>query len=209
MSRAAGVYCVFVGPCFYVGSTKNLGPRISDHRTRLMKGIHPNTALQAAWKDHQNFTAVVVRECDPQELRPREDALIKDSFAIGGCCNVSENAYGNSRAGEITKANWQDPRYRAKIIAANTGRIPSAETRAKMAEAKKGARNSNARRCSLDLRGETMEFETATAAAKHYGTSQQTMDLWLRGVVPWPGKGPRKPKKTSAHLIGLSGRYLS
>jgi len=39
------------------------------------------------------------------------------------------------------KKRWQDPEYRAKIVATHTGKHPSAETRAKMSAALKRRHN--------------------------------------------------------------------
>lgn len=113
-------------------------------------------------------------------------------------------------AGDGLRRKWQGPEWRAAQVARKKerrGDLVSAETRAKMASAKRGDRNPNARGCRISFGGTVLDFTTATDAARHYGVSQQTMDLWLRKVVPWPGTGKRKPR-SGAHLIGMTGAYL-
>lgn len=84
---------------------------------------------------------------------------------------------------------------------------PSAETRAKMAAAKRGLAGQRSRPCVLVVlgRGE-LAFESATDAARFVGATQQAMHAWLTGTTPWPGTGPRPPRNPA--LAGLAGWFI-
>jgi hypothetical protein len=67
---------------------------------------------------------------------------------------------------------------------------PKPETRQKMAAAKTGARNPKSRPVIVTKPdGSTETFPSTTAAAKFFGTSQQMLEQWIKGLVPWPGTG--------------------
>lgn len=208
MFHIAAVYRVWVGPCFYIGSAKKIGSRISFHRVSLARGEHPNRKLQEAWGAHQSFIAEVIDECAPELLRDREDQAIKAAFNLDGCCNLSESSRFNSKIGEQIRERWARPEYRRQVSESLTGRHFSSATREKMAEAKRGNRNSKANACLIRFNGEEMRFQTESDAAAHYKVTQQAMSLWLGGKSPWPSSGGRT-KPHNRRLAGMTGEYVN
>jgi hypothetical protein len=71
----------------------------------------------------------------------------------------------------------------------------SEETRLKQSIAKTGARNSKSRPIVATGPEGTKSFESVSGAASFFGVSQQTMDMWVRGVVAWPGSSPKTRKR--------------
>jgi hypothetical protein len=217
MSKDAGVYRINVGAFFYIGSTTFLGSRVSDHRTRLEKGEHPVPALQQAWNEIRTFEAVLIKAVPRKahdtdkdhsdRLRFHEDALIRKLHGTEGCCNRSTTVYYNSDVGGNLGEKWKDPEYRARMITILKGREFSDETRAKMAEAKTGKNNPNARACIIHFGGESLKFDSATEAAAHYGVTQQAMDGWLGGKSGWP-TADGKTRQQNRRLAGMTGEYL-
>ena len=220
LSSVAAVYRLEVGATFYIGSTRALGPRFSDHAARLTKGIHSNPMLQKAHDDGGAVSLVVLetvaRKHDDSDkdhsrrLKFREQAHLTPLLKLDLCANRSESTTHNTGIGEWMKTKWQDPVFREKQITRmklRKGGAVSLESRSKMAEAKRGSRNPKARPCQVGFAGELRVFPCGASAAAHFKVSQQVMDLWLRGEVPWPGTGKRAPRQK--HLVGLTGRYLT
>lgn len=211
-----GTYRINVGPFFYIGSSYHIGSRVSEHRCNLEAGTHPNQALQSAWGEHGQFEAFILMiiprkdhdmdkdHCD--RLRFHEELLLRDLHGTEGCCNTSSTAYYNSTVGDNLKARWEDPEYRAKMIEVLKNRRFSDESKRKMAEAKRGKRNPNARACIVTFGGERKRFESATQAAAHYGVTQQAMEGWLSGKNGWPTAGG-KTRQQNRRLAGMTGKY--
>lgn len=216
--HCAGTYRVNVGPVFYVGSTTCYGSRNSDHRARLERGEHPNKRLQAAFNDHQCYEFIVLTEIPRKHddsdkvhaarLKLNEQWLLDKHQGDPLMANGSASSTHNTTIGDWLKAKWQDPEFREAQITrmkSRSGTAISEETRRKMSEAKKGAKNYQSRPCVINFKGESKHFESSSAAAAHYGATQQAMDLWLKGITPWPGTGPRKPRRRD--LIGMTGKF--
>lgn len=221
--NCAGIYRVDVGPKFYIGSTTRLGSRHSAHLTDLKRGQHPNKALQAAWDEHGVFqftvlTLIPEKACDrgrdhAERLKFHEQRLLDQVSVDPGCCNASESSRYNTGIAESMRRKWQDPEFRERSVRrlreARRGVAVSAETRAKMSAAKRGARNPFSRPVWLELPGGTREeFESATAAARRVGVTQQLMHQWLTGAAFWPGTGPRLRTRMK-HLVGLRGGFVN
>ena len=76
-----GVYKIenLINGKVYVGKSKNIGVRWSEHRSELNKGIHINSHLQSAWNKYggDNFRFDVLYEAIDEE-----DALEQEEFYI-------------------------------------------------------------------------------------------------------------------------------
>lgn len=217
----AGTYRINVGSMFYVGSTTSFGNRRSQHKCDLQSGNHPNKKLQAAFDDSDHFEFIILslipRKPDDSDkdhaerLKFNEQLLLNAHKGDTNLANGSESARHNSTIGEYMKAKWLDPQFRDAQITrmkARRGTEISEETRRKMSEAKKGAGNPNSTPCEITLHGTTTQFQSVSEAAKYFGTTQQAMDHWMRGLTPWPGSSNRKPRPSTAHLIGMTGKLL-
>jgi hypothetical protein len=219
--HTAGTYRVNVGPVFYVGSTTCYGKRSATHKSDLASGIHRNAKLQAAYSERGTFEFVLLTviprkrhdtDADHEaRLRLNEQWLIDASKDDPNFANTSESSTYNTTAANGLRAKWQDPAWRESQITrlkARKGDLITAETRSLLAKAKTGGCNPKSTPCKTTLAGVTKKFPTVKAAADFHGVRQQTMDLWMRGVVPWPGTGKRRPKAASAHLTGLTGELM-
>lgn len=221
--RMAGTYRMEVGDLFYIGSSKKVGGRFSNHRTMLENGEHWVKELQAAYDAGGEVRFFLIREipekpCDVKNKRGDdhrsrlwfwEQQLLDPLYGTPGCVNRSSSSCHNSKVSEMMRKKWADPEWRgsvgAKISESLRGREISKETRTKMSEAKKGARNAKSKPVIMWFEGERHEFPSAMGAAERFGVKQQVMDLWLRGVVPWPGRGVGKTRYPN--LIGLYGSF--
>jgi hypothetical protein len=219
LCNLSGTYRANCGKVFYIGSAARLGRRNSEHRTLLEKGEHPNRKLQEAYAatGHYLFTALTEipsLETDQgkdhrDRLRAAEQLLL-DAHAGDPClANASTSSIHNSGIGELLAARWRDPEFRAAnlpLFMSRLGVEVLPETRKKMSEAKRGKRNYKATPCFTHFNGESHTFETVSEAAAHHGVSQQTMDLWMRGIVPWPGTGTKRARIW--RLIGITGGLI-
>lgn len=222
--RLSGTYRINIGPKFYIGGTKSLGARNSDHTLKLRAGEHPNRKLQAAFDEFETYEFVVLtsiperawdRGHDHRErIKFQEQLLLDAHFEDPDCCNGSSSSRHNSTISAVLKERWADPEFRAlsvdRIRRGVAARGPaSAETRAKMSESKLGWRAPRGRACEITLPGNLPAvFPNAAEAARALGVTQQLLQNWLVGSAPWPGMGTTK-LKSSAHLVGLRGRYLT
>ncbi len=218
-SSVGGVYRITIGRQFFIGSARKLGAHRSDHQIKLEAGNHPNRALQLAFDecDELRFEITNLLPEKPHEpaadYRKRrqmwEQIELNAWFGTKGCLNTRPDSGFNTTIDSVLKRKWQDDAWRDAQMArlrARKGDAVSAESRARMSEAKRGSRNLNSRKCRVGMLGSMKTFETATDAAREFGVSQQVMDLWLRGVVAWPGTG--RKSRNYGHLEGLTGAYL-
>lgn len=113
--QRAGIYRVdcSASGVFYVGSTRNLRNRESQHRYNLRAGRKTNPGLAAAFRkfgeESLSFTVLAILE--PRELVATEARLIAASIGDPLCCNVSPEVSG----GGVPRS----PETRAKIGALN------------------------------------------------------------------------------------------
>jgi len=202
-------YRLDIGPFFYFGSGRRVGGRVSHHTLALKRGKHTNTAMQKAWDDYQSvaFVLLDVLEQKPGEtkklltrrLEMHEQWHLDSYFGDPRCLNSSNNSGFNSGASRAMKAKWADPEWRARqreIMEPVWERPVSEETRTKMKEAKLGKPNARSRACTVFCGGEWIRFPHPSAAAAHFGVTQQCMYGWMSGSFLCPGHpcARRKPK---------------
>lgn len=134
---------------FYIGSAANLRERWAHHLYRLRRGDHPNPILQAIWNvDQARLVIEVIDVVDDaaSETRLKMEQALLDAAGVGSnsaCMNVL--AVAGSHQGRKRSAET-----RARMALAQRGRpSPSAETRARMREAKLGKALSAAHRARI------------------------------------------------------------
>lgn len=202
--QIAGTYRVDCGDSFYIGSTSRLASRRSDHRARLQRGTHPNRELQVAYCLAGTVQVTLIdpipakpgesKESHRARLRAAEQALLDFYQDNPRLANKSRNALGPDN--DCLARKWKDPAFRAAAVArgkARRGFIVSAETRERMAAAKRGARNAKARPVVVTYAdGKRARFDCLTSFARAEGVSQQVAFLWLtRGTSPTRAKYAR------------------
>jgi len=127
-------------------------------------------------------------------LRELEQVLLNDLVASGlfSVANVSMNTRGPEARPDMIK-RWQDPEFRAKMKEARRRYSPTPETREKMANQKRGAKNVKSRAIiATSITGELHRFDSTSTAAIFFNVSQQVMQQLMAGKISWPGTGPRK-----------------
>lgn len=132
-------------------------------------------------------------------LKAAEQLLLDHHKEHRELANQSMNARGPDRSGQLWKVDSvKRDEWRRKLSESNKGKVFSDETKARMATAKMGRRNPKATPVKVWCPdGAEKLFETVTAAAAFLGVTQQALDLWLSGKVPWPGQGRLLRKKTA------------
>lgn len=87
--KTCGIYKIenIINNKIYIGQSKNIFSRISQHRYDLNNKIHGNKHLQKSWNKHgkENFIFNVICECFPEELdiKEKEYIIIFDSINNG------------------------------------------------------------------------------------------------------------------------------
>lgn len=141
-------------PLFYIGRATRLRDRWRHHLMMLAAGRHANVAMQRAWRKYGGsaFTMSVLKFCDKSSLRSLEQAWINIAHGTPGCLNISRDT-DSPWAGKTLSAV-----HRAKISSGGRGLRRSSETRAKIAAANTGEKNSGfGRRGRLNGRSVAVE----------------------------------------------------
>lgn len=151
----SGIYQIknLVTSKVYVGSSKNLNIRRSQHFRKLRKDIHINCKLQNSWKKHgeENFVFEILEICGEVDLLIREQFFIDslDSVLNGynlapitgrstlGFKHSEESRAKMSKAKTGTKLP-RTSEHQAKLTASQVGRTVTQETRDKIAKSLKG-----------------------------------------------------------------------
>ena len=157
----------------YVGSTKDLSSRKSNHFYTLRNGRNKNQDLQRAWDKYgeSSIEFVVVLECPKEELLEREQEII-DSYDFDSLYNVqpvagspigmkhSQEARDNISKGKIGGVISQE--HRDAISRTKTGRAMSEEARAKMSVSQSGRKHSEEARKNMSIaqKGHKVSDET-------------------------------------------------
>ena len=138
LRRVSGIYLIqhIASKKVYVGSSKDLGHRRSEHFTTLERGRHKNRHLQRAFTKHgrKAFRFSVLEECACECLIEREQYWI-DLY------RASDKKHGynlNPLAGRSVPSE----ETRRLIGEKSRGRVPSKETRQKIAEKNRGKKRS-------------------------------------------------------------------
>jgi group I intron endonuclease len=166
----SGIYriCNLINGNRYIGSTKKLPRRMYLHRWNLRRGSHPNAHLQSAWNKfgEKEFSFDVIERCLWHSLLEREQFWIdfeKPEYNIapkaGGNTGIALSAATKRLISIANKGNSyclgreMSPSTRAKISAANTGKITgrkqSPEHISKRMQAHIGAKRSAETRAKL------------------------------------------------------------
>lgn len=195
-----GIYGIhnLVNGKWYVGQAVDIEKRNKSERYFLERGSfhgpkRDNAHISAAWKKYgpHAFEWVVLEECDAADLDHREMFWIseKDSY---------RNGYNQTLGGGGRRGYHLGQETKSKISAALKGVPLRSETRAKMSAAHMGhavsqkCRDKTRERSSravLETRpsGETVQWASATAAARSLGLYQTNITKCCRGKLARTG----------------------
>lgn len=174
-----GIYRITCGDYFYFGSTRNFSSRRYVHEWSLKKGMHCNPVLQDAFNrlGKIGFSVIeAIHSDDP--LTPSEQAHIDIHRGNPFLCNIIDPV-----PKYMTDEEWSEIRANAP------GRYNrSEESKARIAESKKGSLNPRSKAVIVTHPdGTEVEFPSQTAAAQFFEVTQQSLSLWMSGKIAWPG----------------------
>ena len=138
---------------FYVGSSKNIRGRIKHHISSLKRGDHINEAFQKAFVSVDHLDIEINQFETLLQARDSEQEMIDKYLTDPKCCNVGTGAHATWQRGatptwlsdinrlkglgnQYAKGHVVSDAVKDAVRAANTGRVRSGETRAKMSDAK-------------------------------------------------------------------------
>lgn len=108
-----GIYKIenIINKKVYIGQSKNIPIRFSNHKYELNNNKHPNSHLQRAWNKYgkENFTFEVLCECKPNEMNEKE------IYFIGLYCSF-QHGYNRTEGGTDSEVAAEFGRNLAKII---------------------------------------------------------------------------------------------
>jgi group I intron endonuclease len=184
----------------YIGSAACFQVRWSQHQKSLVKGVHANKHLQAAYiidgPDPWHFTVLEVVVGDKAARKAAEQVWIDKHYGPE-CYNFMKKA-ATSRADVPSKDPaktfellslhakklWSDPEMRAKFSAVHKGKKVSAETRAKQSAAATGRVMSvEATEKSRSTRANKTEEEKAKISEKLRAASQTPEGLQRTAIL--------------------------
>jgi group I intron endonuclease len=123
---ATGIYAIIhreTGRC-YVGQANLISKRWNCHRYELRKGVHHSRYLQRCWDKYGEdaFDFMILEECSPEQLTEREISWGESLCPVFNSRPAMDSNLGSKRSAES----------RARISAANRGRVTSEETKEKL-----------------------------------------------------------------------------
>lgn len=77
-----GIYALELDGKFYIGSSKNINKRVTEHKRLLRLGTHYNKTLQHAYNTCSTFKWHCIKECAVEELLVEEQALIDKELPV-------------------------------------------------------------------------------------------------------------------------------
>jgi len=142
----------------YIGSSIDIYRRWGQHRRQLRKGTHSNQILQRAWDKYSEDTfefsiLIVCSEHDTLLNEQRFLDTVKPEYNIAVCAEAPSRGLHFSEE------------HRRKIGEANSRRVLSDETKAKISASKTGV--------ALPTRTEEHCHKISAGVRRHYGKTEQ------------------------------------
>lgn len=88
----AGIYCITIGPKFYVGSCIHFDNRFTEHTRKLRNHRHFNKQMQQAFDLYEMFEMELIESCEPDDLVRLEQSYIDQWFDHEDCLNMKHYA---------------------------------------------------------------------------------------------------------------------
>lgn len=169
---------------FYVGSSNNIRGRIKHHIGCLRRGTHVNKAFQQAFVSTDLLDVEIHPFETLMQARDSEQEMIDKYLNDSLCCNVGTGAHGTWKKGmmpfslretnrlkglgnQYAKGHIVSDEVKDAVRRANTGKIRSAETLARMSEARAAIKK------PVDIEG--VRYGCVKEAAVALGLSRETI----------------------------------
>jgi group I intron endonuclease len=218
--HTSGIYKIFLGNNFYYhGQSSNLKKREQQHMRELKGKYHRNKKLQFIYNKYEKFDFRILLFCDVKNLNFYEQQLLDGYIDDPKCCNIAGCAEASARGVKRTvdvkekksdsmKQYFKDnPEALRAFREVNVGRVPTKETREKLAKARKlfyqnnpdASTNRVYKTCNRNKKpvivispsGEKLVFSSEVEASKCLQIKRGTINSWILGK--------RKPNKSSAY----------
>ena len=132
MTKVCGIYKIInlINNKAYIGQSKNIPLRISNHKFELNKNKHPNKHLQNSWNKFgkENFYFGIICECSPEKLDSKEIEYIKIFNSISNGYNTKPGGVNSEEAKQYGRKIARET-YEKKINNKGTCRVCGAETK--------------------------------------------------------------------------------
>lgn len=86
----SGIYIILIDKDFYIGSSKNINKRVTEHKRLLNNNSHYNKLMQKAYNITNNLVAYCIKEVNEEELF-KEEQIFLDKYCP--TLNISTSAY--------------------------------------------------------------------------------------------------------------------
>lgn len=171
-----GVYAIInrASGRLYVGSSFDLGKRFHQHRGSLRRGTHKNSDFQKEYDSagEHPYVFAVTEFCDRENVRQKEDEIIRNNFNGGALINARLDADGLIR--EET---------RRRLSAGLVRRWASSEARAAIALKIKGKTNGAKPFRLVDPSGKIVEGKNRAALCREYMLDTGSMTRLAKGQI--------------------------
>lgn len=145
----------------YIGSSGNVGTRLSSHKSLLAKGKHHCIELQELYNSDNRYYSVVYETLDREAAFDLEQALVDEYWGTPKLLNVAKDVRVSARGvpateanriqcGELNRGKPLSPEHAAKISASNKGKVMTAEHRKNIGDSRRGKPLSPEGRATLD-----------------------------------------------------------
>lgn len=210
---SSAVYVVAVGSLFYLGSSKRLAKRLTEHRSLLKRGKHWCSRLQEAYAVGEKLVVGVVQAVPESADRPSlfaaEQQWLDVYFDHPNCVNQSREAASNSLFPQTVYRMMLDPVVWAKQLEHLARVRPPSTRESRMKNAELALRRGSQQPCEVKFPdGNVLVFASVTGAAKHLGVQETSLTKWISGRQPWPGTGKNRIRRPLAHLLGVRARLI-
>lgn len=184
----------------YIGSSENIQKRLSAHRWRLQRKVHPNKALQNAWLKHgtEAFIFAPLLYCSIDDLLFYEQRAIDEYKSHTKPYGYNIRKFAESNRGlpahrntkEAIKRVWERPGFREKMREITCARHKDSVFKAKFMAASIKARKDNPE----------IEAKRKKAAAK------ATALIWKGKKIPREYVEKMKATKKQRYPEGIKSR---
>lgn len=205
---ASGIYCIenIVNGKKYIGASKQIQQRFSEHKCNLRKNRHLNNYLQRSWNKYgeSSFKFQIVVECSICDLDKMEIKLIQEYKA--NCRDCGYNLVTGGGAGRIVSEE-----SRRKMSKSHTGLKQTEEHKRNAAATKIGIKRKpeTLRKMSESQKGYVPTEETIKKLRiSHLGKKLLQESILKRTETRRKNGWNRKPEETKNKMRIAAKRYF-